>query len=132
MFTEPQNNFDTLFQWGGDGCFNVFLYFQLTQELRNPIYFFIYLYFLRAGPRGGGGAQSFYFTCFKITLKFGPLFLKMGSPMDSHEFQLDPLFEMLGVHGPARRTSLFYPCYRRRDTTKVAQYHIFGTFGRHN
>ena len=102
MFTEPQNNFDTLFQWGGDGCFNVFLYFQLTQELRNPIYFFIFF----ADRAWGGGTQSFYITCFKITLKFGPLFSKMGSPMDSHEFQLDPLFEMLGVHGPARRTSL--------------------------
>ena len=30
---------DTLFQWGGDGCFNVSLYFQLTKELKNPIYF---------------------------------------------------------------------------------------------
>ena len=34
--------------------------------------------------------------------------------MDSHEFQLDPLFEMLGVHGPARRTSLFYPWYSQQ------------------
>ena len=55
---------DTLFQWGGDGCFNVFLYFQLTQELRNPIYFFIYLYFLRAGPRGEGGGSELLFYLF--------------------------------------------------------------------
>ena len=54
---------DTLFQWGGDGCFNVSLYFQLTKELKNPIYFFIY--FFCGQGLGGWGLRAFILLALK-------------------------------------------------------------------